>query len=70
MAYWSETEGKIAMHYFDLELIGHTPAGKVLEKIQRAMSTLGQMEAENVPTDKRQVDLKIGNRDALMLIPV
>lgn len=66
MAYWSETEGKIAMHYFDLEFIGHTPAGKVLEKIQRAMSTLGQLEVEDVPIGKSQVYLKIRNRDALM----
>lgn len=68
MAYWSETEGMIAMHYFDLEFIGHTPAEKLLEKIQRAVSTLGQLEVEDVPIDKSQVDLKIRNRDPL--IPV
>lgn len=43
--YWSEREGKVAVHYFDSEFMGHTQAEKLLEKIKR---TLSPLELEDV----------------------
>ncbi|KAL7373641.1 hypothetical protein ABVT39_011347 [Epinephelus coioides] len=57
--HWSEREGKVVVHYFDSEFMGHTQAEKLLEKIKRALSPLNPNKLLQISVDSPAVNWKL-----------
>ncbi|CAM4635460.1 unnamed protein product [Leuciscus chuanchicus] len=57
--HWSEREGKVVVHYFDSEFLGHTQAEKLLERIKRALSPLNPNKLLQISMDGPAVNWKL-----------
>ncbi|KAJ4946267.1 hypothetical protein JOQ06_023935 [Pogonophryne albipinna] len=58
LRYWSEREGKVAVRYFTSEFLGHTPAEKLLESINRSLSPLDPKKLLQISMDGPTVNWK------------